>query len=186
MDDDRIIERFWERDETALSAVSEKYGKYCNTIARNIIGNEQSVEEIVQDTLLKLWEAIPPNRPNDLQAFVGRVTRNTALNAVKAMDAQKRGGGVTVLALDDMRNVSTGNIVENLAEQHEVLEAVNDFLRSLPARKRKVLLLKYWHCCSVSDISQIVGMSEANVLNTLKRQRKKLFEYLRKRGIDYG
>ena len=186
MEDSQIIELFWKRDEAALSAVSEKYGKYCNTIARNIIGNEQSVEEIVQDTLLKLWEAIPPNRPDNLQAFVGRVTRNAALNTVKASDAQKRGGGETVLALDDMRNVSTGNIVEDLAEQHEVLDAVNDFLRSLPARKREVLLLKYWHCFNVSDISQIVGMSEANVLNILKRQRKKLIEYLGKRGIEHG
>lgn len=186
MEDNQMIERLWERDETALSAVFEKYGRYCSTIARNIICNEQSVEEIVQDTLLKLWEAIPPNRPDNLQAFVGRITRNVALNTVKALDAQKRGGGETVLALDDMRNVSTGNIVENLAEQHEVLDAVNDFLRSLPSRKRKILVLKYWHCYRASDISQIVGMSEANVSNILRRQRKKLIEYLRKRGIDYG
>lgn len=185
MDDSQIIERFWERDEAALSAVSEKYGKYCKTIARNIIGNEESVEEIVQDTLLKLWEAIPPDRPGNLQAFVGRITRNIALNMVKSMDAQKRGGGNSTLALDDMINISTGNIIEALAEQHEVLSAVNDFLRSINARKCKVLILKYWHCCSASDISRIVGISEANVLNILKRERKKLTEYLKKRGIDY-
>ena len=185
MDDEQIVERFWERDEAALSAVSEKYGKYCRTIARNIIGNEESVEEIVQDTLFKLWEAIPPNRPKKLQAFVGRVTRNIALNTVKSMDAQKRGGGRSTLALDDMINISTGNIIEELAEQHEVLGAINDFLRSINAKKRNVLVLKYWHCCNASDISQIVGISEANVLNILKRERKKLIEYLKKRGIDY-
>lgn len=185
MEDSQIVERFWVRDETALSAVSEKYGKYCNTIARNIIGNEQAVEEIVQDTLFKLWEAIPPNRPKNLQAFVGRITRNIALNVIKAMEAQKRGGGETALALDELRNVSTGNMVESIAEQHEILDAVNDFLWSINTRKRKVMVLKYWHCCSVSDISQIVGTSEANVLNILKRERKKLIEYLKKRGIDY-
>ena len=185
MEDSQIVERFWERNEAALSAVSEKYGRYCNTIARNIIGNEQSVEEIVQDTLFRLWEAIPPNRPKNLQAYVGSITRNIALNTVKAMDAQKRGGGETVLTLDELRNVSTGNVVENLAEQHEILGAVHDFLRSLPAKKRKVLVLKYWHCCSVSDIAQIVGFSETNVKNVLKRERKKLIEYLKKRGIDH-
>lgn len=185
MEDSQIVERFWERNEAALAAVSEKYGRYCNTIARNIIGNDQSVEEIVQDTLFKLWEAIPPNRPKNLQAFVGSITRNIALDTVKAMGAQKRGGGETVLVLDDLRNVSTGNIVESLAEQHEVLDAVHDFLRSISAKKRKVLVLKYWHCCSVSDIAQIVGYSEMNVKNVLKRERKKLIEYLKKRGIDY-
>lgn len=186
MEDNRIVERFWERDETALSAVSEKYGRYCNTIARNIIGNEQAVEEIVQDMLLKLWETIPPNRPNDLQAFVGRITRNIALNALKATEAQKRGGGESPLALDDVKNASTGNIVEVIAEQHETLDAVNDFLRLLPEKKRKVLVLKYWHCFKASDIAHIVGISEANVLNIIKRQRKKLTEYLRMRGIDHG
>ena len=185
MEDSQIVERFWERNEAALSAVSEKYGRYCNTIARNIINNEQSVEEIVQDTLFRLWEAIPPNRPKNLQAFVGSVTRNIALNTVKAMEAQKRGGGEPVLVLDELRNVSTGNVVESLAEQHEVLDAIHDFLRSIPAKKRKVLVLKYWHCCSVSDIAQIVGYSEMNVKNVLKRERKKLIAYLKKRGFDY-
>ena len=185
MEDNQIVARFWERNESALLAVSEKYGRYCTAIARNIVGNEQSTEECVQDTLLKLWDTIPPNRPKNLQAFIGKVVRNIALDVVKAMSAQKRGGGESMLVLDDLRNVSTGNIVENLAEQREVLDAVNDFLWSIPAKKRKVLVLKYWHCCSVSDISQIVGFSEINVKSILKRERKKLIEYLKKRGVDY-
>lgn len=183
MEDSQIVQRFWKRDETAISSVSEKYGRYCGAIARNIISNEQSVEEIVQDTLLKLWEAIPPNRPKNLQAFIGRIARNTALNAVKAMSAQKRGGGEVALVLDELKDLSTGeNNVENLAEQHEILAAINDFLWSISAKKRKVLVLRYWHCCAISDISQIVGTSEMNVSNILKRERKKMMEYLNKRG----
>ena len=183
MDDSAIIERFWKRDEAALSAVSEKYGKYCSTIARNIVGNEQSVEEVVQDTLLKLWETIPPNRPQKLQAFIGKVARNISLDAVKAAVRQKRGGGEIVLVLDELNDVSSGaDDVERLAEQHETLKAVNDFLWSLSEKKRKVLVLRFWHCCSISDISQIIGISEINVSNILKRERKKLIEYLNKRG----
>lgn len=184
MEDSIIIKRFWERDESALTAVSEKYGKYCRTIARNINGNEQFVEECVQDSLMKLWEVIPPNRPSNLQAFIGKVVRNIALNFVKAMNTKKRGGDI-VLILDELQDIteSTGkNSVEILAEQHETLSAINDFLESISAVKRRIFVLRYWHCFSISDISQIVGISEVNVSSILKRVRKKLLEYLNKRG----
>lgn len=183
MEDSKIIDRFWDRDESALSAVSEKYGKYCTAIARNIIGNEQSVEEIVQDTLLRLWETIPPGRPKKLQAFIGRITRNISLDAARSMEAKKRGGGEVVLVLDELEDLSTGeNFVEELAEQHEILDAINDYLGSISVRKQKVLVLRYWHCYSLQDISQIVGISVMNVASILKRERKKLIEYLNKRG----
>lgn len=183
MEDSKIVERFWKRDETALSAVSEKYGKYCAAIARNILGDEQTAEECIQDTLLKLWETIPPKRPKELQPFVGRITRNIALNVLKARVAKKRGGGEIVLVLDEVSEMSDGeHNVEQLAEQHEILDAINDFLWSVSAKKRVVLVLRYWHCCSVAEISQVVGISEINVSNILKRERKKLIEYLKKRG----
>ena len=183
MEDSMIVQRFWERDETALSAVSEKYGKYCGTIARNIIDDEQSVEEVVQDTLLRLWESIPPNRPKKLRAFIGKIARNISLDAARAAIAQKRGGGEFVLILDELSDLSSGGSnVEDLAEKHEILEIINDFLGSLPIKKRKILVLRYWHCHSIQHISRKVGMSEANVSNVLKRERKKLIEYLNKRG----
>lgn len=182
MEDSKIIQLFWERDESAISAVSEKYGRYCATIAQNIIGNEQSVEECVNDTLLELWEVIPPNRPKHLLAFISKVVRNNALDAVKGIKAQKRGGGEFYMILDELYDIASDYSVENIAEQHEVLDSVNRFLGQLPVRKQKVFVLRYWHCCSISDISQIVGMSEANVYNVLKRVRKKLLEYLKKRG----
>ena len=183
MEDSQIVQRFWERDESAISAVSEKYGKFCSAIARNIIGNEQAVEEAVQDTLLRLWETIPPNRPKKLQAFIGKITRNISLDAVKAMNAKKRGGGEAALVLDELECFSSGeNKVEDLAEQHEILTAINDYLGRIPLKKRKVFVLRYWHCYSIQNISQIVGISEINVSSILKRERKKLIEYLNKRG----
>lgn len=182
MEDTKIIQLFWERDESALSAVSEKYGRYCTAIARNMLGNEQAAEECVNDTLMELWEAIPPNRPEHLLAFISEITRNNALNAVKGQKAQKRGGGELSAVLDELYDVASDYSVEKIAEQREIMVSVNSFLERLPERKQKVFVLRYWHCCSVSDISQIVGISEANVYNVLKRVRKKLIEYLRKRG----
>ena len=186
MEDNQIVECFWARSESALSAVSEKYGRFCKAVARNIVGNEQSAEECVQDTLLKLWDTIPPNRPENLQAFIGKIVRNIALNVVKAMSAQKRGGGEPDLVLDELYDLSMGkNDVEHLAEQHEILDAIKDYLGSIPTKKRKVLVLRFWHCCSAADISQIVGITEKNVSNILIRERKKMIECLKKRGIDY-
>lgn len=182
IDDSKILELFRERDESALSAVSEKYGRYCKSVARNIIGNEQAAEEIVNDTLLELWEIIPPNNPKHLAAFVCEVTRNNALDAVREMKAQKRGSGELNMVLDELFDVASDYSVERIAEQHELLAVINQFLKRLPERKRKVFVLRYWYCYTPSEVSQIVGMSEANVYNVLKRVRKKLLEYLEKRS----
>ena len=182
MEDNKIIQLFWERDETAISAVSEKYGRCCAAIARNIIGNEQSAEECVNDTLLELWENIPPNRPERLTAFIYEVARKNALDAVKSMKAQKRGGGKIDLILDELNDVAADYSVEQTAERHETLAAIREFLRRLPDRKQKVFVLRYWYCYSAFDIAQMVGMTEANVYNVLKRVRKKLLEYLEKRS----
>ena len=180
MEDSKIIQLFWERDEAAVSAVSEKYGRYCAAVARNMIGNEQLAEECVNDTLMGLWEAIPPNRPKHLLAFVIKITRNNAINTVKEIRAQKRGGGEMNLVLDELHDIASDYSVERIAEQHEVMALINKFLGRLSDRKRMVFVLRYWHCCSVAEISQTVGMSEANVYNVLKRVRKKLLEYLEK------
>lgn len=182
MEDSKIIRLFWERDESALSAVSEKYGRYCNAIARNIIGNEQSAEECVNDTLLELWEKIPPNRPRHLPAFVYEVARKNALDTIREMSAQKRGSGKLDLILDELYDVASNYSVEQTAERHELLAAINEFLRRLPVRKQKVFVMRYWYCYSVPEIAKIVVMTEANVYNVLKRVRKKLLEYLEKRS----
>lgn len=183
MDDSIIVKRFLERDETVLSDVSGKYGKYCRTIARNILGNDQDAEEIVQDTLLRLWESIPPNQPKMLKAFIGKIARNLALDAVKVMGALKRGGCETALILDELGEVASSGIgVEEVAEQREMLSAINDFLGGLPDNKRKILVLRYWHCFSISKIAQIMDATESSVSSILKRERKNLSEYMSKRG----
>ena len=181
-EDGKILELFWERDESALSAVSKKYGKYCIAIARNILGNEQAAEECVNDTLMELWEVIPPNRPEHLQAFICEIVRNNALDAVREMKAQKRGSGQINLLLDELYDVASDYSVERIAEQHELMALVSRFLKKLPDRKQKVFVLRYWYCYSAAEVAQIVGMSEANVYNVLKRVRKNLLEYLDKRS----
>ena len=182
MKDSLIVERLWDRDQSALSEVSEKYGRYCTAIALNLLGNEQSAEECVNDSLLELWEAIPPNRPNNLMSFIGKITRNNAFNMIKGMKAVKRGGGETQLVLDELEEVASEYSVELTAERHETLSAINDFLKKLSSKQRRVFVMRYWHCCSISEISRTVGVSEANVYSILKRVRKKLKDNLKNRS----
>lgn len=183
-DDTEMIRRFNERDESVLKDVSRKYGGYCSSIARNILGNEQAAEECVNDTLMRLWESIPPAKPSYFPAYVGKIVRNIAINSARHEAALKRGGGEIDAILDEAEEmISSGDNVEQTAQRHEIMAMVNEWLGTLPAKKRAVFVLRFWHCKGVSEIAQCVGMSAANIENVLKRERKKLVEFMSKRGF---
>lgn len=183
MEDKEIIQLFFERNEEALSAVSQKYGRYCEIIAKNIIGDASDAEECFNDTLLDVWDSIPPNKPDNLRVYMGKITKNNALNKIKSDSAQKRGGSELKVVMDELEDFSSDYSVEEVAGRHEIIAEINCFLRRLTESKRKTLVLRYWYCCEVSEIAAITGLTEANVYNVIKRERKKLLEYLRKRGV---
>jgi len=183
LEDKQIIRLFIERNEQALSAVSQKYGRYCGIIAKNVIGSAFDAEECLNDTLLDVWNSIPPNNPENLRAYVGKIARNNAIDRLKRETAQKRGGEEMSAIMDEISEFSSDYSVEAVAEQREIIAEINGFLKQLPERKRKVFVLRYWYCCEVSEISGITGLTEVNVYNILKRERKKLLDYLRKRGV---
>ena len=93
MDDAAIVALFWARDERAIPAAAEKHGSYCAGIAGSILPDRRDAEECVSDTYLRAWNAMPPHRPAVLAAFLGKITRNLALNRQRNSAAQKRGGG---------------------------------------------------------------------------------------------
>lgn len=182
VDDKQIIEQLWERNENALSAVSQKYGRYCRVIAANIVGSTDA-EECVNDVLLAVWNSIPPNKPDNFRAYIGKITRTNAADILKKETAQKRGGKDMKVIFDELSEWSSDYSVEAAAEQREILAEINTYLKRLNERKQKVFILRYWYCCDVAEISAVTGFSEANVYNILKRERKKLLEYLKKRGM---
>jgi len=55
MDDNKIIDLYWKRSESAITETDKKYGRYCNTIAFNILHNREDAEECVNDTYFKVW-----------------------------------------------------------------------------------------------------------------------------------
>lgn len=185
MEDSEIIRQFTERSNAAVAALQQKYGKYCGTIALNILGSREEVEECVNDALMRIWELIPPNEPQSLRAFLGKVTRNLAINRLKKLTAEKRGSGEITAVYEELSELISGKSnVERQHEQSEIMREINEFLSSLPERKRNIFILRYWYCESVSTIAQTLGISENNVSVTLSRVRDKLRTHLRKRGYE--
>ena len=186
MDDRQIIELYNERSETAISETAEKYGKYCYYIAYHILYNEQDSEECVNDTYLRAWKAIPPQWPDKLSTFLGRITRNLALNRYQYYTREKRGYGQTSLVLDELQECvpATGSTEPEQAVEDKLLaEVINCFLHELPIEKRMMFLRRYWYMSSIKEIADDYEISEGNVKMTLFRVRNKLKQTLEKEGI---
>lgn len=185
MEDSNIIKLYWDRDEIAITETSKKYGTYCQSIARNIIGNSEDAKECVNDTYLGAWNSIPPHRPIMLSTFLGKITRNLSFNRYKKNTAGKRGGNQIELVLDELEDmVSNSSSPEDEWHRKELLDAINAFLSSLSADKRKIFVYRYWYAERISDISKCFGVSENNVSVTLNRLRHKLHIYLVERGFE--
>ena len=185
MEDAEIVQLYWERDEQAIPATAEKYGSYCTSNANNILGNSEDAEECVNDTYLKAWNAIPPQRPSILPAFLGTITRNLSFNRYKYNTAGRRGGGETAVVLEEIAGVVSGaDDVEQEINRRELIQAIDDFLASLPAHKRKIFVCRYWYFDPVAEIAARSGMTENHVSVTLNRLRAQLRRCLTERGFD--
>lgn len=185
MEDQEIIELYWQRSEDAIVQTAQKYGRYCFTIAYNILQNECDSDECVNDTYMKAWDSIPPRRPSLFSALLAAITRNLALDRYKRNSARKRGGGQVELALDELHEcIPAGRSEEELIENRVLTEALNRFLGSLPEQTRKIFMLRYWYLCSVRKIAESLGLSESGVKMSLLRTRKHLKAMLQKEGIS--
>ena len=184
MEDSRIIELYFERSETAIVESERKYGRYCGTIAMNILGNREDTEECVSDTWLRAWNAIPPAKPRLLKAFFGRITRNLALNLWEKKRAGKRGGGESSVVLDELEEcIADAEAYTWSADRYVLTETLNRFLKGLPEEKRTIFIRRYWYMDQVKDIASEMGLGESKVKMTLLRTRKELMEVLKKEGI---
>ena len=184
MNDKDIIQLYFDRNQSALSATAKKYGKYCTSIAKNILGNKEDAEECVNDTYLRTWNSIPPTIPTILSVFLGRITRNLALNKYKHNHVMKRGNREIDIVLDELAEcVSNLDNVEQEIDRRELVATINSFLETLPQKKRNIFICRYWYSDSVSSIARRYKMKESNVSVTLNRLRSKLKEYLLERGL---
>ena len=185
MTDKEIISLFNARDERALAEVSEKYGGNCSRIAKNILKNDQAAEECVNDVYLKIWESIPPERPESLCAYSARVTRNSAIDRYRSERSEKRGSGEIPLILDELAECGSDKSigVEQTAERRELIGAINEFLERLPSERRIAFVSRYVLCESVKSIARRLGVTQNSVSVNLGRTRKNLVEYLKEKGF---
>ena len=110
MDDEKIVQLYWDRDERAISATAEKYGSYCAQIARNILGDREDADECVNDAYMSAWGSMPPHRPGVLSAFLGKIVRNLSLNRYRRNTAAKRGGGEAPAVLEEIGELVSGGV----------------------------------------------------------------------------
>lgn len=182
MDDEKIVELFWERDEQAIAETSAKYGALCGKIAYNILGDPQDSEEIVNQALLQLWESIPPQRPALFSAFLAKVVRNLSLNRLKAEHTQKRMASEFAVSLDELDECIPDEKSDQSDAEH-IRDSINAFLDEQKQDLRKIFVLRYFYCESIEEIAKKTGYSEGKIKTALFRMRKKLKIHLESEGI---
>lgn len=183
MDDEVIISLFFSRNETALSELSKKYGRYFVNVAQKILCNREDADSCVNDAYLKTWDTIPPAKPNVLKAFVGKIVKCVAMSMLRANYAGKRGGGEMPLVLEELSEcVSDNSSIEDESEKKQLIEEINKFLWSCSEYNRRAFVLRYWHCASLSEIAKRLGGSENKAAAALFRTREKLKQHLTKEG----
>ena len=183
MEDSQIIELYWQKNADAISETSSKYGSYCFAIADHILHSPEDSEECVNDTWLRAWNAMPPQRPGVLRMFLAKITRRLSVNRFHARSAEKRGSGEISLVLDELADcLAGGTDVEAEYEVRELEECIRRFVRGLPERDGNVVVRRYFFTEPVAAIAEQYGLTENNVSVILSRARKKLRLKLAKEG----
>lgn len=184
MDDKSIVDLYFSRNQDAITQTDKKYGRYCYSIAYNILTNKEDAEESVSDTYMTAWRAIPPRRPSVLSTFLGKITRHISIDKWRERSAYKRGGGEVILTLEELEDCVAGlQNVEMEYERKELIRAYVKFLDTLPATERRVFLCRYWYVDSIEAIAEKFGFSQSKVKTMLYRTRKKLRKTLWEEGF---
>lgn len=171
-----IIERLERRDETAIELLKAYYGDYCYRIIYNQLCSHEDTEEALNDVWIKIWNSIPPARPEHLRAYIAKAARNTAIDYIKRDSAQRRSGLTTLL--DEI-----AEIVPDVSGSDGFLkDTLNHFLRSLGPEEQRIFLRRYWYGASVEELAAELGCSQSRIANILHRTRKKLRKHLEKEG----
>ena len=182
MEDAKIIQLYWDRNQSAIQESHRKYGSYCYAIANRILDSREDSDECVNDTWHNAWRAIPPERPAKLQAFFGRIARNLALDRYGYNNARKRNTRLETAMDEYWQCIPNGELP--LEDSLALKELLNRFLESLDKQTRIVFLRRYWYVCSAREIARSMGLSESNVNVILHRTRKEFKLYLQKEGIS--
>ena len=183
IEDEKIIDLFFNRSEKAIQELDIKYGKVCHKLSYNILNNKQDAEECVNDAYLGAWNAIPPTRPNPLLSYIVKIVRNISLKIYWRKEAAKRSGHYKI-ALEEIGGYITDQkTVEDEIEARELARIIEEFLDTLTVENRVIFMRRYWFADSYKDIAELVGISEKNISVRLTRIREKMKQYLIEREV---
>ena len=183
MDDEKILDLFFARDQQGIRELDYKYGAACRNLSYNIVNNRRDAEECVNDAYFGAWNAIPPARPNPLLSYLLKIVQNLSLKAYWRTGAAKRGGRYTV-ALEEIEGcIADQKTVEDEIEAKELARIIEEFLDTLTPENRVIFLRRYWFADSCKDIAAFVGLTEKNISVRLTRIRGKLRQYLMEREV---
>ena len=182
MEDSKIIELFFARNEDAIKQTDDTYGRRLYHLADNIVHNGQDAEESVSDTYLKVWETIPPHRPKYYFAYIAKICRHFALDKLDWKNAAKRNAEVVSLTQEMELCIPDTERDREMAGK-ELGMILDAFLRTLTPENRVVFLRRYWYVDTIAEIAARYGISESAVQMRLNRTRAKLCTYLEKEGI---
>lgn len=183
MEDQGIVHLYLERSQQAIVETKNKYGAYCRVIARNILSSYSDVEECENDTYLAAWNAIPPTMPRKFSVFLGRITRNIALDKYGYNTAKKRNREFEVILTELEDCLSSTDTVETVYEAGEIAKVINQFLYDIDEQARHLFIRRYWYTESIKDLAMRFNMSTSKVKSILFRTRNKLRIHLDKEGV---
>ena len=179
MDDAKIVEMYWNRNEEAIAETKRKYDKYCFAISHSVLRNQEDCEETLNDTWLAVWNAIPPHHPLNLATFAGKICRRLSINRWRSLSAEKRGGGEAVLSFDELEEcIADDRSFRENQDAGIIAETINEFLSDLKESERKVFYFD-----SIDEISARFHFTQSKTKMMLKRTRDKLREYLIEEGV---
>ena len=183
MTDEQILQLYFDRDQSAIAETDRKYGSYCYSIAANLLGREDS-EECVNDTYHAAWTHIPPEIPQSLKAFLGRIVRNLSISRFRRTHARKRSSGTDVLLSELEDCLPDTHTVEAEADSRELSRLISSWLASLSGDDRALFVLRYWHGTAVQELAKQCGCTPNALSLRIRRLRKSLKHYLEAKGVD--
>lgn len=184
MEDNKIIELYFERNEKAIAETQIKYGNYCYSISYNILNNNEDVQECLSDTYLNTWNSIPPHRPSILSTYLGKIIRRLSIDKYRKYHAQKRSSEYAI-SLDELEDCISNNIdSKDIVDEKVLVERINEFLGKLAKEERRIFISRYFYFESINEICGKFNYGESKIKMILKRTRDKLRDYLMKEGYE--
>lgn len=183
MDDSRIIELYWQRNESAITATDRKYGRFCHCIALNILSVPEDAEETVNDTYHAVWNAIPPTRPKSFKVFLGRIVRNLSISRYRKNRAQKRYGGMELLLSELEECLPHPGQTEDAIEQQHLSALISDWLEQLPPTDRTLFVRRYWFGEELQTLAAEFRITPGALAQRMLKLRRSLRECLEKEGV---